>query len=152
MNRENTRSAGVVADWSPVQTWKELESNPKSCLIDVRTRVEWMFVGVPDLSSIGRKTAFVEWHVYPEMRQNDSFVQQVATSFGTEWPDTIFFICRSGVRSQAAAVEFSNSATMMGQEVQCFNVAKGFEGDLGPSYQRGQHNGWKFDQLPWQQS
>ena len=34
-------------------------------LIDVRTKPEWQFVGIPDLSGIGKRVAPVSWRAVP---------------------------------------------------------------------------------------
>ncbi|MGE0096622.1 MAG: rhodanese-like domain-containing protein, partial [Alphaproteobacteria bacterium] len=34
-----------------------LARDPNSVLVDVRSQAEWSFVGVPDLSSLGKKVA-----------------------------------------------------------------------------------------------
>ena len=138
-----------VADWAPERVWKELEVNDGACLIDVRSKPEWIFVGVPDLSSIGRRVVFSEWISYPETRANPSFVEQVTHELGSHSLNTFFFICRSGVRSRAAAIEVSKSHA---KAVQCVNVAEGFEGDLDHHRRRGYVNGWKFKKLPWRQT
>jgi rhodanese-related sulfurtransferase len=41
------------------ETWSRLQSDAGSILIDVRTAGEWAFVGVPDLSSIGKRLVLV---------------------------------------------------------------------------------------------
>ena len=52
------------------ETWDVLKGDPKAQLVDVRTTAEWSFVGVPDLSSIGRNVLRVEWQSYPAMGRN----------------------------------------------------------------------------------
>jgi rhodanese-related sulfurtransferase len=59
----------------------------------------------------------------------------------------LFFICRSGVRSQHAA-----QAMLARGYTRCFNVAEGFEGPLDDSRHRGVKGGWKSRGLPWVQS
>ena len=39
-----------------------LSDNPDAVLVDVRTDAEWKFVGVPDVSSLGRDVVFIEWN------------------------------------------------------------------------------------------
>ena len=36
--------------------WEGLVSKPRSQLVDVRTRAEWTYVGIPDLGPLGNKT------------------------------------------------------------------------------------------------
>jgi rhodanese-related sulfurtransferase len=66
-----------AGDVSPTEAWKGLSGNPKAVLIDVRTQPEWTFVGVPDLRSLGKKTGFVCWQVYPQMQVDPDFVAKV---------------------------------------------------------------------------
>ncbi len=152
MKRDPALYSVEAADWPPEEAWKELETNRRSCLVDVRTRPEWVYVGVPDLRSIGRRVVFAEWSSYPEMRRNPSFSAEVMAGLDADWPERIFFICRSGARSKAAALAFSESAETAGKPAQCLNVAEGFEGDLDSGFRRGRVNGWKVKGLPWRQS
>ena len=52
MSPEHPRS--YAGDITPLEAWKLLSDNPNAVLVDVRTDAEWRFVGVPDLSSLGR--------------------------------------------------------------------------------------------------
>jgi rhodanese-related sulfurtransferase len=61
--------------------------------------------------------------------------------------DDLFFICRSGSRSLAAA----KAMTAAGYRA-CHNVTEGFEGPLDDARHRGILLGWKAIGLPWQQS
>lgn len=132
------------------EAWDVLKGDPKAQLVDVRTTAEWTYVGVPDLSSLGRAVMRVEWQVYPSMGRNEQFEAKVAEQLkaaGATEATPIFFLCRSGVRSQAAAA----AMTAAGFE-KCFNVVAGFEGDLNAQKHRGQASGWKVDGLPWVQA
>ena len=51
-----------AGDITPEQAWKLLGENPEAVLVDVRTDAEWRFVGVPDLSSLGREVVYLEWN------------------------------------------------------------------------------------------
>ena len=140
----------VVGEVSPVEAWALLESDPKAQLVDVRTTAEWTFVGVPDLSTIGRQTLMIEWSQYPSMARNGEFETQVASQLkaqgvGADTP--IVFICRSGARSLSAAKAMSAKGYRS-----CFNLAGGFEGDLDGERHRGQSGGWKRAGLPWMQT
>jgi rhodanese-related sulfurtransferase len=57
------------------------------------------------------------------------------------------FLCRSGVRSHAAAI----AATQAGWK-EAYNILEGFEGDKNAEGQRNSVGGWKFARLPWIQS
>ena len=52
---------------SQYQCFEKLSKVPDSHLVDVRTKPEWLFVGLPDLQSLQKKTVCVSWHVYPDM-------------------------------------------------------------------------------------
>jgi rhodanese-related sulfurtransferase len=129
----------------PPQTWDALKANPEARLVDVRTDAEWAFVGVPDLRDAGKETVLIQWQVYPTMQRDPAFEDRLAQAGLT--PDHhIYFICRSGVRSLAAA-EAARSAGFP----HVYNVADGFEGPVDASGHRGQAAGWKADGLPWGQ-
>lgn len=139
-------SGGAYAgDISAAEAWKLLSENESAVLVDVRTVPEWQFVGVPDLSSLGRRPVFVGWQEYPTMSRNGAFVTQLREE-GVPAEAPVLFICRSGARSRAAAI----AATEAGF-TQCFNVAGGFEGKLDAERHRGQSEGWKAAALPWVQ-
>ncbi len=139
-----------AGDVTPREAWDMLKSDPKAQLIDVRTTAEWMFVGLPDLSPLGRSAVTVEWTTYPSNARNAEFENLVAAKLkangaGADTP--IVFICRSGVRSLAAA----KAMTAAGYQ-RCFNITGGFEGDLDAEKHRGRRNGWKLAGLAWTQS
>jgi rhodanese-related sulfurtransferase len=87
-------------------TWESLVSRPGAQLIDVRTRAEWTYVGIPDLGAIGKRAVLVEWQTFPDQTVDPRFVERLAgelKAIGTQLNDDLFFICRSGGRSLAAA-------------------------------------------------
>ena len=122
-----------------------LANDAKARLVDVRTEAEWSFVGIPDLSSLNQKPVLVEWTNFPKGYMNPHFLDEV-TREAAETDTPLLFICRSGVRSKAAAI----SVTAAGY-TKCFNVTAGFEGDHDEAVRRGTVGGWKFDGLPWVQ-
>ena len=131
-------------------TWEGLASRPRSQLIDVRTRAEWTYVGLPDLGSIGKRTVLVEWQTFPDQAVDPRFVERLAgelKALGVQKDDDLFFICRSGGRSLAAAKAMAE----LGYHA-CHNVAGGFEGPLDDGRHRGSVSGWKAAGLPWLQS
>ncbi|MEM9429840.1 MAG: rhodanese-like domain-containing protein [Pseudomonadota bacterium] len=142
----------TIATMTPVTAFAALEGDQNAVLVDVRTRAEWGFVGVPDLSSIGREALFVEWQSFPSMAVNTSFCEAVVDAAGGTLPEQILFICRSGARSHAAAEAVSAFARSQGLTAVCVNVVEGFEGDLDVERHRGKKNGWKAHGLPWRQT
>lgn len=122
--------------------WSLLSEDATAQLIDVRTTAEWNFVGLPDLSSIGKQVRRVEWTRFPDGSPNPDFMAEVRADLSPEQP--ILFLCRSGARSRAAAQSLESAGFS-----NTYNVSAGFEGDLGADNHR--HGGWK-EHLPWQQS
>jgi rhodanese-related sulfurtransferase len=130
-------------------TWQRLASRPGSQLIDVRTRAEWTYVGIPDLGPIGKRAVLVEWQTFPDQTVDPRFVERLAgelKAVGAQLDDDLFFICRSGGRSLAAAKAMAEAGYQA-----CHNVAGGFEGPLDDDRHRGSVRGWKTAGLPWLQ-
>src|SRR5579859_7194793 len=67
-------SLDYAGDISATEAWDRLQGDPKAQLLDVRTVAEWNFVGLPDLSSLGRRVHCVEWQSFPEGGRNPGFV------------------------------------------------------------------------------
>ena len=141
-----------VSELLPDETWSNLAATPDAVLVDVRTRPEWAFVGIPDLSQLGREVLLNDWRQYPDMSVNPGFVATLLEGFGEKLPSKIFFICRSGARSMEAASAVSAELLSRGQAAECINVAEGFEGDLDAHKHRGTANGWQARGLPWRQT
>ena len=144
MNLTNKKDLSVK-NITSIECFNKLSEISNSYLIDIRTKPEWEFIGVPDLSSLNKKTIFISWHMYPEMKINSLFENQITES-NIKKNDNLFLICRSGNRSSDAA-EFLTSRGFSN----CFNVEDGFEGEIGPHHQRSTINGWKYCKLPWKQ-
>ena len=136
---------GYAGDVSPKDAWRMLSEDRSAVLVDVRTTAEWSYVGLPDLSGIGKRPVLVEWQVFPAMQVNADFVAQLAAQ-GVSGAAPVLFLCRSGVRSKAAA----QALTQAGGKA-CYNVSDGFEGPLDGDGHRGTVAGWKRSGLPWLQ-
>jgi rhodanese-related sulfurtransferase len=146
----STSAAGYAGDIGAAEAWEKLKSDPKAQLIDVRTVAEWNFVGLPDLSPLGRRAHCIEWQVFPDMGVNQGFAQEAADALagaGADRTTPVFVLCRSGARSRAAAIALTAAGF-----TSAFNMAGGFEGDLDPERHRGRVSGWKAAGLPWRQS
>ena len=142
-----------VGDIDPGAAWEILrDAGSDACLIDVRTRAEWGFVGVPDLTELGGSPLFAEWAAYPGMSVNPRFAEEVVEQLGSSRPETFLFLCRSGARSLRAAQAVALHLSQDGWNAVCLNVAEGFEGDLDGDGHRGRINGWKVRGLPWRQT
>lgn len=134
----------------PVEVvWSRLKDDAGSILIDVRTRAEWTFVGLPDLAQLAKRVVTVEWQTFPDNRIDADFVGRLTHELdrlSTAKETELFFICRSGGRSRMAAEAMSAAGFS-----NCHNVADGFEGPLDASRHRGRVAGWKAQGLPWLQ-
>jgi rhodanese-related sulfurtransferase len=135
----------MVQNVSPTQTWEALISDPKAQLVDVRTDAEWNFVGLPDLQEAGKEILLIPWQMYPTMVQNPEFPAALARA-GLTPENEVYFLCRSGARSMAAA-----QAAQAAGFPNVFNVADGFEGPTDADGHRGNDAGWKAEDLPWRQ-
>jgi|SRR5271155_4118505 rhodanese-related sulfurtransferase len=143
-------SAGYAGDVSAAEAYSLLERDKSAVLVDVRTKAEWTYVGVPDLSTIGKQTVLLQWQEFPSMAVNRDFaarLDEILRQGGAEPNTPILFLCRSGSRSRAAAIAMSLSGRR-----RCFNIGNGFEGPLDDKRRRGVLDGWKAQGLPWTQS
>jgi rhodanese-related sulfurtransferase len=135
-----------AGDLTPDEAYQLLESQPDAILVDVRTKAEWSYVGVPDLSEVGRPLVLSEWVTFPDGARNPQFLDDLTTA-ATSRTAPVVFLCRSGVRSVAAA----QAATEAGFTA-AYNITEGFEGPSDASGHRGTAAGWKVRGLPWRQS
>jgi rhodanese-related sulfurtransferase len=135
----------MVDNVSPKQSFAALVEDPSAQLIDVRTDAEWQYVGLPDLRDIGKQAVLVSWQYFPSGNVNAQFVEELRDA-GLPEDAKLYFICRSGVRSKAAAEQ-----ALAAGYTHCFNVAEGFEGRHDPEGHRGTVTGWKAEGLPWRQ-
>ena len=133
-----------AGDITPQESWKILSDNPDAVLVDVRTAAEWNWVGVPDLSGLGREVVFVQWNT--ASGRNENFVADLIAAGVSPGERPVIFLCRSGNRSIPAA----EAATAAGI-APSYNMLDGFEGQLDGSGHRGA-TGWRADGLPWKQT
>ena len=133
-----------AGDITPQESWKLLNDNADAVLVDVRTDAEWTWVGVPDLSSLGRDVVSVQWMTAAGRNQN--FVADLIAAGVTPGERPVIFLCRSGNRSIPAA----QTATAAGI-APAYNMLEGFEGQLDANGHRGV-TGWRAEGLPWKQS
>ncbi|MDF0530937.1 rhodanese-like domain-containing protein [Tsukamurella sp. 8F] len=133
-----------AGDLTPTEAWKLLADDPSAVLVDCRTDAEWNYVGVPDLTELGKKLVLAQWQTFPDGALNPRFVADLRRS-GVPDGAPVAFICRSGQRSIGAA----EAATRAGIGPS-YNVLDGFEGALDETGHRGAA-GWRADGLPWRQ-
>lgn len=135
------------AEITPPEAWEILQSNPDAILVDVRTSMEFEYVGHP-MNAIN-----IPWKEAPDWQINQDFVAQVKKTLsdrkgaGEDIESLpVLTICRSGKRSMAAAEELIRQGF---REV--YNIEQGFEGDRDGAKHRSTINGWRFYNLPWEQ-
>lgn len=132
----SSNKLGYAGDVTPQTAYEWMQSG-EAVLVDVRTDAEREWVGfVPGAVAVA-------WKQWPGMAMNDSFdsaIQQAAQG------KKVVLLCRSGVRSVAAA----KRAAELGLEA--YNILEGFEGDPDESAHRGLKGGWRMRGLPWRQN
>ena len=137
MDAHTIRAAiGYAGDVSGELAWAWCQAGD-AVLVDVRTDAEREWVGfVPGAVALA-------WKQWPGMAMNPHFDEglRAAVPAGKK----VVLLCRSGVRSVAAA----KRATELG--LQAYNILEGFEGDPDANAHRGAKGGWRLRGLPWRQ-
>lgn len=127
-----------AGDLSPQDAWSKLEQG--AVLVDVRTEGEWAHIGIPDTKATENDPLFIQW-TFPGGIPNPDFINQLKLQAPEDTAVELVFLCRSGVRSVAAAI----AATQAG--FTAYNVLEGFEGEPDRWGERTV-NGWKNRGLP----
>lgn len=139
-----------VKNINALDAFEEIQKNAHDAfLIDVRTKAEWCFVGTPSLPPPCYQPLFIEWQSYPDMSVSTDFGHDLDKELqkrGATEKSLLFFICRSGQRSHAAAVLMRKSSYE-----NCYNIVDGFEGRLNAQGHRNALEGWRYHKLPWAQ-
>ena len=131
---------------TPPQAWELVSHDPRAVIIDVRSSMEYLFVGHP----VG--SVHVPWIDAPEWTVNPHFVTEVrkvmlgGIGSGSGHDAPVILICRSGKRSlEAGKLLLGNGFS------EVYNVSEGFEGELDGDHHRSTTGGWRFHGLPWEQ-
>jgi len=136
--RSQALARAYNGELTPQEAFDLLRLAPGARLVDVRTRAELDWVGrVPGAVEI-------EWNQYPGGVRNPNFLAELKRQVDPE--AAVLFLCRSGVRSIAAAT----AATEAGY-ANSYNGLEGFEGDKDANGQRNNIGGWRRAGLPWYQ-
>ena len=126
--------SAYAGDIPAALAWQWVQSG-EAVLVDVRTDAERAWVGqVPGAIP-------VEWKQWPGMLDNPNFDAQLRAAVPEG--QKVVLLCRSGVRSVAAATR----AAQLG--IEAYNILEGFEGDADTNRQRGKLGGWRKQGLPW---
>ena len=139
----------MVENINSKEAFDLLKEDEKSVLIDVRTNKEHLDVGIPDLTEIGKETFIIEWRnsILPGSRKR--FLNDFNETFSHHDEGKYLFICRSGIRSNFAALTVEESFKSGNYNGMCFNIEDGFEGFEQPSVYPQNPTGWKNLGLPW---
>jgi len=131
---------------SPQEAFDYLEEISSALLIDIRSNMEFLFVGHPT------GAIHVPWIDEPDWEVNPNFVKEIRQLLlggicdqGESSPP-IILICRSGKRS----VDAGKALLDAGMHNVC-HIDEGFEGDRDANYHRSAVGGWRYRGLPWEQ-
>ena len=135
--------------FSPHEAWAWLQAEQAKraadgldgpLFVDVRMEIESLYVGRPP------GVENIPWYEYPDLTPDPArFAEAVAQEAGCK-TRPVLLICRSGKRTLDAglALEAAGFAEVA-------HVVHGFEGDLNDAFKRSSLNGWRHDDLPWEQ-
>ncbi len=134
-----------ISSMSPQKAYELLKNNPNAKLIDIRSSMEFLFVGHP----VG--AIHIAWIDDPEWSINPYFAEEVANAMSKNdnnrpLDNPVVLICRSGVRTLHAA-----KALIEANFTQIVQIEEGFEGGRDDSFQRSTLGGWRYHGLPWEQ-
>lgn len=146
-----TNSEHGVKSIHPKDAWQLLQDNPKAVLIDIRSTMEYLFIGHP------KGSIHIPWINEPEWKINPHFASEVRkVLLGGVIEDAdetqplegalVLLICRSGRRSLEAGKLLVKEGIN-----HVHNVIEGFEGELDSEHHRSTSGGWRFHNLPWEQ-
>ena len=142
----STASSKEVQTISPVEAISLIEKEANSLLVDVRSHMEFLFIGHP----IG--AVHIPWIDEPDWEINPNFVREVrqlllgGLSHDSSKQVPVLLICRSGKRSKEAG------ELLVGNGFEnVYNIDQGFEGELDHGHHRSTLGGWRFEGLPWEQ-
>ena len=139
----------MVENINSKEAYDLLRKDTNAVLIDVRTKMEHLAVGIPNLKEIGKETFIIEWKnsILPWSRK--TFLNDFYENLGSDPEGKYIFICRSGIRSNFAALTVEESFISGNYNSKCFNVEDGFEGHEQSLRSPQKLTGWKNLGLPW---
>ena len=133
---------------SSKEAFEEIKSNLGAVLIDVRSELEWKKIGIPDLGDLNENLVLLELQSMPSMEYNQNFLLELEEVVNDKNLNNVMFICKAGVRSQAAAVQSMGVLLKKNKSIKICNISDGFEGK-GFSIFGDKASGWKNSGLPW---
>ena len=130
------------------EAFEEINNNVGALLIDVRSELEWKKIGIPDLGDLNENLVLLELQSMPSMEYNQNFLVELEEVLNDKNVNNVMFICKAGVRSQAAAVQSMGVLLNNNKSIKICNISDGFEGK-GFSIFGDKASGWKNSGLPW---
>lgn len=143
VNHSTPNATSLPARLTPQAAWDLLQANPRATLLDIRSSMEFLFVGHP------RSAVHVPWIDEPNWEINPEFAGAVRKELavrGRTPEDPVILICRSGKRSLEASATLRKHGFLT-----VSHVDEGFEGELDVEHHRSVLGGWRFRGLPWEQ-
>jgi len=138
----------MIKEIKPKEAFSLLEQQKNAVLIDVRSTMEYSFVGHPINAIHVPLREPPDWKNKPEFVATLRETLAATAAENSMLDDTpLFMLCRSGARSMLAAEMLVKDGF-----TRVYNIAEGFEGDRDDSGHRNTINGWRFHDLPWEQS
>jgi len=136
----------MIQNLTPKEAWEYLQNDSNTVLLDVRTTMEFEYIGHPIGAIHVPLMEAPAWNTDPDFCDK---VREVLHRSHDSDPEslTILALCRSGARSKTAAELLADAGFKS-----LYNIIEGFEGDRDDDKHRSTINGWKFHDLPWEQS
>lgn len=132
---------------TPQAAFNLLEQESSAVLVDIRSTMEFLFVGHP----VG--AVHVPWIDEPDWVENPDFITEIRKLIlgGTVCDmesgcAPIVLICRSGKRSHEAGQRLIDAGLP-----RVYHIDEGFEGERDEQHHRSSTGGWRFRGLPWEQ-
>lgn len=139
--------ASKVTHISAQKAWDLIQKEPNVAFIDVRSDMEYLFIGHPT------GAVNISWISEPDWEINPDFVREVRKLILGGIIDSpehhsvpVVLICRSGNRSDEAGKLLVENGFK-----RVYNIEQGFEGELDDKHHRSTIGGWRHDGLPWEQ-
>lgn len=129
----------------PKESYDFFQREPETSFIDIRSSMEYLFVGHP------KGAVHIAWIDEPDWEINPDFAKEVSRVVeqkvnGDPKKAPVVLICRSGGRTLEAAAVLEQAGFK-----NVIHVVEGFEGDRDENFHRSTMGGWRFHGLPWEQ-
>ena len=136
-----------LKELTPQQAWDLLNRDQRAVLVDIRSSMEYLFVGHPT------GAVHVAWIDEPDWDINPDFSREIKklmlgglSHAQGQGEAPVILICRSGKRSKEAGERLLSDGL---QNV--FHINEGFEGERDEHHHSSSTGGWRFHGLPWEQ-